>query len=142
MQTYTIDTPNGYVEVAATSEDEARNQVRRSAFHEFEGDLYRDNQVVRKDFKKHFRNIETTAQFKATLRAGSVTWPGCYPLFFLLSDGETLSFDSARKNLRAILSSIHHKCNDGWRVVACDVNYEDAEMLCAHSGEPIPAAYA
>jgi hypothetical protein len=37
---------------------------------------------------------------------------------------------------------VRHKVNDGWRVVACDTNWEDGELYCDHSGERIESAYA
>lgn len=96
--------------------------------------------VVRANFLAHHTNIASVADFKATLRAGQYAWPGGYQLFLLTGDGETLSFEAARSEYRQIVYSIQRKLNDGWRVVACDVNYEDAEMICAHTGKPIPAS--
>jgi hypothetical protein len=37
---------------------------------------------------------------------------------------------------------MRNKVNDGWRVVACDTNWEDASLYCDHSGERIESAYA
>lgn len=120
------------------------NATPAQTFHTFEGDLYsnRTNEKVREKYAHHFAHITSGAQLRATLRAGEVTWPGCYPLFFITSDGAALSFDSVRENLRSVLDSIRTRSNDGWRVVACDVNYEDAQLYCAHSNKRIPSAYA
>jgi len=111
----------------------------------FEGDLYRNDVapsvVVRKDYVKHFRSIETVSQLKATLRAGEFAWPGCYQLFLITSDGAALSFAAARSEFRSLAWSIRNKCDDGWRVIGCEVNYEDTDLTCAHTGKPIPAAY-
>lgn len=85
--------------------------------------------------------IKTGAHLRATLRAGDVTWPGCYPLFFITSDGGALAFDTVRDNLRSVLDSIRTKCDDGWRVVACEVNYEDTELYDDHTGRKIESAY-
>jgi hypothetical protein len=84
----------------------------------------------------------TTKQLKTILRSGAYSWPGAYPLYFITSDGAALSFDSVRSNFRAVLWSVRHKVNDGWRVVACDTNWEDGELYCDHSGERIESAYA
>ena len=86
--------------------------------------------------------IMTTIQLKTVLRSGAYSWPGCYPLFFITSDGAALSFDSVRANFRAVLWSMRNKVNDGWRVVACEANWEDASLYCDHSGERIESAYA
>ena len=36
-------------------------------------------------------------QFDEALKNGPYAWPGGYPLFFLLSDGETLGFSKQLK---------------------------------------------
>lgn len=96
---------------------------------------------LRAVFSRHYRTIETVAEFKACLRAGKSTDLGGYPLFFLCHDGESLSFEAARENVKTIMDSIANRHSDGWRVVGCDVNYEDSEMVCAHTGKRIPSAY-
>lgn len=96
---------------------------------------------LRKWYKHTHASIQTGAELRATLRAGAVTWPGCYPLYFITSDGGALSFDTVRANLRSVLDSIRTKCNDGWRVIACEVNYEDTELYDDHTGERIESAY-
>lgn len=88
-------------------------------------------------------NIKTVKDFNAALKAGAFAWPGGYPLYFVTSDGEALSFKSAKKNARLIRDAIRDKDNySGWRVVANDVNWEDAQLYCADTGERIESAYA
>lgn len=96
---------------------------------------------LRANFKRHHTAIKTVADFKATLRAGQFAWPGGYPLYLLCSDGGTLHFDCARKEARNVIDSIARKSGDGWRVVACDVNYEDTDLYCDHCSKPIESAY-
>lgn len=113
-------------------------------FQSEDGNLYRDTKglpLVRKDYARSFQTIDTGAQLRATLRAGRFTSLGGYPLYFITSDGAALSFESARENLSQVIRSIRDKSDDGWRIVACDINYEDNELMCDHSGEPIPSAY-
>ena len=86
--------------------------------------------------------IKTVRDLKATLRNGEFAWPGGYPMFLITSDGAALSFKSAREEFRNIAHSVIHKQNDGWRVVACDINWEDGDLICAHSNERIESAYA
>ena len=83
----------------------------------------------------------TVKQFDEVLKNGPYAWPGGYPLFFLLSDGETLGFAAAADNAEEIRLAIANQDNSGWRVVACDINWEDDFMLCCHDGDPIPSAY-
>lgn len=110
-----------------------------------DGDLFRLDlpscPTVRRRYSFHYQNIDRVDQFKSTLRAGAYTWPGGYPLYFITSDGAALSFKSARAEFKRIAYSIRHHLNDGWRVVGCDINYEDPALVCAHSGEPIESTY-
>jgi hypothetical protein len=94
--------------------------------------------------QKPLMKIKTysTKDLKAQLRSGDHAWPGGYPLFFITSDGAALSFDAVRENLRSVLWSIRHDVNDGWRVIGCDVNWEDASLFCDHTGERIQSAYS
>lgn len=96
---------------------------------------------LRPDFARHFRDIETAAQFKATLRAGGYCWPGGYPLFFICHDGGALCFDCARAEARNVLDSILGGHRDGWRVVACDIAHdgEGDGVTCDHCAEEIAA---
>jgi hypothetical protein len=98
---------------------------------------------LRAEFRKHFQAIESAAQFKATLRAGAYAWPGGYPLYLLCSDGAPLCFRCARTphNAAEIIRAVRAKDSSGWRVVACDINHEDSDMLCANCGKAIESAY-
>ena len=96
---------------------------------------------LRAGYKWTHGTIETTIQLRATLRAGPYAWPGGYPLFFLTSDGEALSFETVRAEYAQVSRAVRDKSNDGWRVVGCTINYEDAELTCAHSGNRIESAY-
>lgn len=95
---------------------------------------------LREKYCYHFREIKTVAQLKATLRAGKYTDLGGYPLYLITSDGGALSFESARKNFKSVVDSIKNNHNDGWRVVACDVNYENDDLYCDHSNQKIDSA--
>ena len=87
-------------------------------------------------------NIKTPADFARALNSGPYAWPGGYPLFFITSDGEALSFEAAKKNGKLICQAIREKLRDGWRVEAADINWEDPELFCADSGKRIESAYA
>jgi hypothetical protein len=86
--------------------------------------------------------INSISDFRAAMRNGQYAWPGGYPLYFVTSDGCALSFETVKKELRNVLDSIASRSNDGWRVVAVDVNWEDDTLVCEHSGERIESAYA
>ena len=82
----------------------------------------------------------TVDQFRADL-AEPYGWPGGYPRFFVLSDGEALSYNAARSEQALIEQAIADADDSGWRVVACDINWEDSELTCAHTGALIESAY-
>lgn len=84
----------------------------------------------------------TISDFRRDYRAGPFAWPGGYPRFFVLSDGEPLSFEAAKTERRAILEALREGLNNGWRPIGADINWEDADLYCVHTGKPIPAAYA
>lgn len=86
-------------------------------------------------------NINTVSDFRTAMRNGPYAWPGGYPLYFITSDGCALSFDAAKQNRRYIIESIAHHINDGWRIVATDINWEDADLYCGHTGKRIESAY-
>lgn len=87
-------------------------------------------------------NINSISDFRRAVRNGPYAWPGGYPLFFITDDGAALSFAAVKAERRNIIESIAHKQSDGWRVVALDINWEDAELYCDHTGQHIESAYA
>ena len=91
---------------------------------------------------RHVREIKTPVDFIRTVNAGAYAWPGGYPIYFITSDGEALSFEAAKNNLSCICDAIRNRSDDGWRVVGCEVNWEDGDLRCCHSGVAIESAYA
>lgn len=84
--------------------------------------------------------IKNSINIKNAIRS-KYAWPGGYPLFLICSDGAALCCDCGRKQYRQIAYSIMHKLNDGWRVVASDINWEDQDLTCDHCGKQIESAY-
>lgn len=82
----------------------------------------------------------TTDDLKALLRKGPYTDSGGYPIYFVMDDGEPMSFDAVLDNYKLVLSAIRRKDNNGWRAVCADINWED-ELYCAHTNERIESAY-
>ena len=86
-------------------------------------------------------NINTIGDFRRAIRAGPYAWPGGYPLYFITSDGAALSYAAAKAARRDVLEAIAAHADDGWRVVAVLVNWEDVELMCDHTGKSIESAY-
>ena len=85
--------------------------------------------------------INSISDFRRAMRHGQYAWPGGYPCFFLMSDGEALSFEAAKRNKRAILAALAYGVDPWWRPIAFEVNWEDDSLFCCDSGEPIESAY-
>jgi len=85
--------------------------------------------------------IKTVSDFRKAMRHGPYAWPGGYPCYFIANDGEPISFEAAKAEKRQIIESIGRGIRDGWHLVAFDINWEDDELTCAHTGERIPSAY-
>lgn len=101
------------------------------------------NPPLRKNYARHHSEIESVADMKATLRAGKFTFPGCYELFFITSDGGALCFDCAKENYHQIADSIRGHHSDGWRVVACDIaDLYESGLTCDHCNKTLCEAYA
>lgn len=66
-------------------------------------------------------------------------WPGGYPLYVLMADGDTLCIDCANTEEQARFDNTE---NTGWRIQALDVNWEDPQMICCHCHTRIESAYA
>jgi hypothetical protein len=65
-----------------------------------------------------------------------------YPIYFVTADGGVLSEEAARERRTEILDAIVEiGTNTQWEVVGCEINYEDPNLRCDHTGDLIPAAY-
>jgi hypothetical protein len=71
-------------------------------------------------------------EVKRALKAGPYAWPGGYPLYFVTCDGAALSFAAMRERFR----------EEAGAVAAVQVNWEDLDLTCDHTGARIESAYA
>lgn len=65
-------------------------------------------------------------------------WPGGYPVYHLTDDMETMCADCCNDSTNPIHED---KPDDGWRIVASGINWEDETMRCVHCNKPIESAY-
>jgi hypothetical protein len=98
-------------------------------------------EALRKGYKFLYSDIETLSQVKACLRHGALTEMGGSPVYFITSDNCALSFEAASEEFYQVSWDFINDASTGWRIVACVVNYEDAWLLCEHSGKSIPCVY-
>lgn len=105
--------------------DGALYDTRRQEWHK--------SPPLRPVYMRHFVEIDTAAEFKASLRAGAHTFPGGYTLALITTDGGAFCFDCARKEARRILDSIRGKYHDGWQVNGLiNADEHDGTTRCDH----------
>ncbi len=93
--------------------------------------------------KQAFKRVRRALKMEVSRQPlDSWAWPGGYPIFYITSDGAALCPDCVNKEIEQIDASVTAKENDGWRVVAADINYEDGELTCDHCSKRIESAYA
>lgn len=75
-------------------------------------------------------------------------WPGGYPMFYVTADNSVLCPACANKeNGSEAFVSGDPQPDDGcpddkqWKMVACDVNYENTSLYCDHCNARIDSAY-
>jgi hypothetical protein len=91
--------------------------------------------------------IQSAYDLYRALINGPYAWPGGYPCYFVMQDGEALSFKAARENIGQLLESvtvgkgIRNSEWDQWRPIALEINWEDNNLVCAYTGERIEFAY-
>ena len=79
--------------------------------------------------------IETVQQLDESLAAGAYTSVGCYPIEYITADGGVLCPKCVKDERETIADAINENdTRSGWRVVACDVNYE-GDYCCDHCGD-------
>lgn len=96
---------------------------------------------LRHHYSGAYSQITGLNEVKAALRAGAYAWPGGYPQYFVTRDGGALSFDAVREQLRNVAWDHLNDASTGWRIDHIAINYEDADLVCDHTGKRIPAAY-
>lgn len=81
---------------------------------------------------------------KNTIR-NPFAWPGGYPVYIVVDDGEMLCHECTKKEYRTILDSTRREAGDGWQVIGADVLWENEEgqtTICPHCGKEIEPAYS
>jgi hypothetical protein len=110
------------------------------ALYDTRGPDWMRSKPVRTNYRKHCREIRNLSDLKAVLRAGRYTDLGGYPLYFILEDGESASFEGVRQDWKRVVSDMI----DGYgqfRVIGSEVYYEGPPMFCSISGKEIESAY-
>jgi len=85
--------------------------------------------------------IATLKDIKDLVR-NPYAWPGGYPRFAVLSDGESLCPACCKNEWPVIARATVDRDSDGWQAIGSAINWEDPDLLCAHCADRIPSAYA
>ena len=77
----------------------------------------------------------------AAYRHGPYAWPGGYPAYLLMQDGEMICWTCFREEYREIAeASTNPSYSTGWEPYGLDVLWEGPE-LCAHCTTELQSAY-
>jgi len=83
---------------------------------------------------------ETLANVRRAVRE-PYAWPGGYPIYTYMEDGEMLCAACVRANYRQISDATRHRLHDGWAAAGTDVYWEGAPEHCAHCDKALLSAY-
>ena len=84
-------------------------------------------------------NRQAINQLKDAIRH-PYAWPGGYPIYPVIDDGELLCCDCAKKEFRQIVHSTKHQLKDGWQAAGATILWEGTEY-CAHCSTQLESAY-
>jgi hypothetical protein len=69
-------------------------------------------------------------------------WPGGYPLYAIMTDGDTCSIEGLKQDWRNVVEAhLHADRRSGFAVAAIAVNWEDTTLICAITNKTIESAY-
>ena len=98
--------------------------------HIINGNYWPDATRVCIGYARSFEVITRPKELASTIRSGEE--------FFLCHDGVIMCRQCVLENYRLIISSIHDRRNDGWRVIGLPGSREEwTESHCAHCGEEL-----
>ena len=83
---------------------------------------------------------EMTSKSLASLVRAGYAWPGGYEIAFIMSDGEMLCMDCAKKEFRGLLRALRDPADahSGWRVAGfITSDWMEGEEICCHCNGPI-----
>ena len=89
--------------------------------------------------------IHTISDFRRAVRNGPYAWPGGYPCYWIMADGGACAFNVAESERRAMLDALAYPEDVPhlqWRPIALEINWENGDLYCDHTGERIESAYA
>ncbi len=83
---------------------------------------------------------EILGQVKRAIRE-PYAWPGGYPVYTVMADGELLCPECAKQNFRQIVADTNSRWNNNWRAAGAGVKWEGPDEHCCHCNKALPSAY-
>jgi len=68
------------------------------------------------------------------------TWPGGYPVYILMADGELMCPTCARTNYKLIVNDTARYRSGSWQAAGAMILWEGVETCC-HCGKTLDSAY-
>ena len=79
-------------------------------------------------------------EFKAFI-VEPFAWPGGYVKHMVCADGACLCYKCAKDNADQITEATATGTDDRWRFIGVGINWEDADLYCAHCNAQIEPEY-
>ena len=79
-------------------------------------------------------------QVRSAIRS-PYAWPGGYPVYTVMADGELLCAKCARSEYRQISEATRTNDRGGWAALGAEVYWEGADVHCAHCNTALESAY-
>jgi hypothetical protein len=95
--------------------------------------------INRKYYQKEYDFNRATHRLKHFAR-NPYAWPGGYPCFAVMSNGDCLCHKCIKEEYRQIYQATKTGSNCGFSNT--QANWEDPNLYCAHCSERIESAYA
>ena len=83
---------------------------------------------------------DIVTQVKRAIRE-PYAWPGGYPVYTVMADGELLCPDCAKANFRQIVADTYSRWDNNWRAAGAEVNWEGQGLTCCHCNKELQSAY-
>jgi hypothetical protein len=87
------------------------------------------------------RAIENNDDLDAALADGKYTSVGAYPVYFIAQDGGVLSHEAVVEERELIRDAIDEGWDAQWCVIGCEINWDNHDLRCDHTGKQIDTAY-
>jgi hypothetical protein len=78
-------------------------------------------------------------QIKHAIR-NPYAWPGGYPVYVVMADGELICAQCARAEYKQIARATLQGYSDGWKAAGAEVLWEN-DVQCCHCNKALPSAY-